>query len=85
MGAWNLSDQLGTLVEQTEITNDQIKEVLSCYENERIPAGSNELLQSRESAEGLHSSSSITIFFRNTILRMINLKIQFDDWFYKQS
>jgi len=39
MDAWNLSDQLGTLVNQTEITNDQIQEILFHYENERIPIG----------------------------------------------
>lgn len=85
MDAWNLSDQLGTLVNQTEITNDQIQKILSDYENERIPIGSQEILESRENAARFHSSSSLTIFFRNTVLRMIQLKIQFDDWFYKQS
>ncbi len=85
MDAWNLSDQLGTLVNQTEITNDQIQKILLHYENERIPIGSQEILESRENAARFHSSSSLTIFFRNTILRMIQLKSQFDDWFYKQS
>jgi 2-polyprenyl-6-methoxyphenol hydroxylase-like FAD-dependent oxidoreductase len=85
MDAWNLSDQLGTLVNQTEITNDQIQEILLHYENERIPIGSQEILESRENAARFHSSSSLAIFFRNTVLRVIQLKIQFDDWFYKQS
>ncbi|CAF0921774.1 unnamed protein product [Adineta steineri] len=85
MGAWNLSDKLGTLVNQTNITNDEIGEILLRYENERIPAGSHEILDSRENAARFHSSNSVTNFFRNTVMRMINLKIQFDDWFYKQS
>jgi 2-polyprenyl-6-methoxyphenol hydroxylase-like FAD-dependent oxidoreductase len=85
MDAWNLSDQLGTIVNQTEITNDQIEEILSRYENERIPVGSREILGSRDSAAQFHSSSSLTIFFRNNILRMVNLKMQFDNWFYNQS
>ncbi len=84
MDAWNLSDQLGTIVNQTEITNDQIEEILLHYENERIPVGSHEILESRDSAAQFHSSSSLTIFFRNNILRMINLKMQFDNWFYNQ-
>jgi hypothetical protein len=85
MDAWNLSDQLGTLVNQSEITSQEIGDILSLYENERIPIGSHEILESRENAAQFHSSSSLTIFFRNTILRMINLKIHFDEWFYKQS
>lgn len=85
MSAWILSEKLGSLVNQNEITNEQISKVLSEYENDRIPAGSRELLESRDSAEQFHSSSSITIFFRNTILRMINSKAKFDNWFYNKS
>jgi len=85
MDAWNLCDQLGTLVNQTDVTNDQVEEILLRYEKERIPVGSHEILESRENAARFHSSSSLTIFFRNTILRIVNLKMQFDEWFYKKS
>ncbi len=85
MDAWNLSDQLSTLVNQAEITNDQLSEILLHYENERIPVGSRELLESRDSAAQFHSSNSLTIFIRNLILRMVNFKIHFDQWFYQQS
>ncbi len=80
MDAWNLTDQLGTIVHESEVTNDQIEEILLRYENERIPVGSHETLESRESAAQFHSSSSLTIFFRNNILRMINLKMRFDNF-----
>lgn len=85
MDAWNLSDQLGTIVNQSKVTNEEIIEVLLRYENEQIPIGSQEILESRENAARFHSSSSVTIFVRNTIARIVNLKIQFDDWFHKRS
>lgn len=78
MDAWNLCDKLGKIVNQ-----DEIGEILLRYENERIPIGSSEIIESRENAERFHSANSLTIFFRNTIMKIINLKIHFDEWFYK--
>lgn len=83
--AWKLSDQLGTIVNETDVTNDRIEEILSRYENERIPVASQEILESRDNAAQFHSSNPLTIFFRNNILRMINLKMQFDNWFHKHT
>ena len=83
--AWNLSDQLTTIVNQSNVTDDQIDKLLSCYENERIPVASQEILESRDSAAQFHASSSVTIFVRNNILRMVNLAMRFDDWKHKRS
>ncbi len=48
MDAWDLSDRLGTIVNQSKISNDQIGKILLHYENERIPVGSHEILESRD-------------------------------------
>jgi 2-polyprenyl-6-methoxyphenol hydroxylase-like FAD-dependent oxidoreductase len=79
MDAWNLSDQLGGIVDQDEITNDQIREILLRYENERIPIGSSEILESRDNAARFHSANSLTIFIRNIIMRMVNFRIHFNE------
>lgn len=83
--AWNLSDHLATIVNQSTVTDDEINTLLSRYENERIPIASKEILESRDSAEQFHSASSVTIFIRNNILRMVNLATRFDDWRHKRS
>ena len=63
---------------QSEVTNDQIEQILSRYENERIPVGSHEILESRDSGAQFHSTSSLPIFFWNNSLRMVNLTMDFD-------
>lgn len=83
--AWNLSDQLATIVNQSNVTDDEINTLLSRYENERIPIASKEVLESRDSAEQFHSPSSVTIFVRNNILRMVNLAMRYDTWRHKES
>lgn len=83
--AWNLSDQLATIANQANVTDDEIDKLLSRYENERIPVASREILESRDSAEQFHAASSMTIFVRNNILRMVNLAMRFDTWKNKQS
>ena len=85
MDVWNLSDHLGSLVDRTDVTNDEIGKILGLYETERIPFGSKELLESRQNAARFHSASPLTIFFRNTIMRLVNSRIQFDAWFNRKA
>ncbi|CAF1480031.1 unnamed protein product [Adineta ricciae] len=69
MAAWNLTEKLGAIANRTTITNDELNEILMQYENERIPLGTLEILESRENAERFHSANVVRNFVRNTIMR----------------
>ena len=85
MAAWNLTEKLGAIVNQISITNDELNEILMQYENERIPLGTREILDSRENAERFHSANVVRNFVRNTIMRTINLTAQLNDWYHNRT